>query len=317
MHPDPTLARLEREVRFLRRCAAASLGLLLLGGAAFQSAQRQRFDEIDVERVNVVEPDGRLAMVIASQARLPGVWMDGKEHGDRQGYNGIIFFNGEGDESGGLTHWSERTPDGVRAGGHLSMDRFESDQVVALNYMERPGEYGAGLTVSHFPLASNEEWFAAIDSIGRLPQDQRDAAMRALRRRFIAEGKWETKRMFVGEEGRTSLLRLNDTRGRPRIQLMVDSQSIPGRRGHSTIAGIELLSRATISRASMCDHRTCCGVWFYVARSACDGRFRPIDRSALCQIPLIQTRNGPMLTRVPTRFLRRLAHRMWHSEEIS
>lgn len=228
MHDDSTLARLEREVRFLRRYAAASmLGFLLLGAAAFQSAQRQRFDEIDVGRINVVEPDGRLALVIANQERLPGVWMDGREHGGREGTNGIIFFNAEGDESGGLTHWSERTPNGVRAGGHLSFDRFESDQVVALNYVEHPGYYGAGLTVSHFPVGSSKEWFAATDSISRLPQDQRDAAMRALRRRFFAEGKWETKRMFVGEEGRTALLRLNDTRGRPRIQLLVDSLDVP------------------------------------------------------------------------------------------
>lgn len=228
MHDHATLARLEREVRFLRRYAAASLlGFLLLGGAAFQSAQRQRFDEIDVERINVVEPDGRPALVIANQARLPGVIFDGREHGGRDGTNGIIFFNAEGDESGGLTHWSERTSQGVVAGGHLSFDRFESDQVVALNYMERPGYYGAGLTVSHFPLGSSKEWFAAMDSIGRLPQEQREAAMRALSRRFFAEGKWETKRMFVGEEGRTSLLRLNDTRGRPRIQLMVDSLDVP------------------------------------------------------------------------------------------
>jgi hypothetical protein len=228
MHDHTTLARLEREVRFLRRYAAVSLlGFLLLGGAAFQSAQRQRFEEIDVERINVVEPDGRPALVIANQARLPGVIFDGKEHGNREGYNGIIFFNSEGDESGGLIHWSERTPQGVRAGGQLSFDRFESDQVVALNYMENPGWYGAGLTVSHFPLASTKEWLAATDSIGRLPEDQRDTAMRALRRRFMAEGKWETKRLFAGEEGRTSLLRLNDTRGRPRIRLMVDSLDVP------------------------------------------------------------------------------------------
>lgn len=228
MHDHPSLARLEREVRFLRRYAAASLlGFLVLGAAAFQSGQRQRFDEIDVERINVVEPDGRLALVIANEQRLPGVWMDGREHGEREGMNGLIFFNSEGDESGGLIHWSERTPEGIRAGGQLSFDRFESDQVVALNYTENPGWYGAGLTVSHFPLASTKEWLATRDSIGRLPEGERDAALRALRRRFMAEGKWETKRMFVGEEGRASLLRLNDRRGRPRVQLMVDSLDVP------------------------------------------------------------------------------------------
>jgi hypothetical protein len=228
MHDHATLARLEREVRFLRHYAAASmLGFLLLGGAAFQTAQRQRFEEIDVERINVVEPDGRLALVIANQERLPGVWMDGKEHGEREGYNGIIFFNGEGDESGGLTHWSERTPEGIRAGGHLSMDRFESDQVVALNYMERPGYYGAGLRISDFPVGNTKEWLAAQDSIERLPEAERDAARRALRARFQREGKWEINRVFVGQEQGVAGMRIQDRAGRTRIRIAVDSLDVP------------------------------------------------------------------------------------------
>lgn len=228
MDHHATLARLEREVRLLRRCAAVSLlGLLLLGGAAFQTAQRQRFQEIDVERINVVEPDGRLALVIANQERLPGVWMDGKEHGERSGINGIIFFNSEGDESGGLTHWSERTPQGIVAGGHLSMDRFESDQVVALNYTERPGFYGAGLRISDFPLGNTKEWLAAQDSIERLPESERDAARQALRRRFMSEGKWEINRVFVGQEQGVAGMRIHDRAGRTRIRIAVDSLDVP------------------------------------------------------------------------------------------
>lgn len=228
MHDDSTLARLEREVRVLRRCTAGCLlGFLVLGAAAFQSVQRQRFDEIDVERINVVEPDGRLALVIANQARLPGVWMDGKEHGGREGINGIIFFNGEGDESGGLTHWSERTPEGIRAGGHLSMDRFESDQVVALNYMEWPGYYGAGLRISDFPVGTTKEWLAAQDSIEHLPEGEREAARRELRRRFQREGKWEINRVFVGQEQGVAGMRVHDRAGRVRIRIAVDSLDVP------------------------------------------------------------------------------------------
>lgn len=228
MHHDPTLARLEREVRMLRRYAAVSLlGFLVMGAAAFQSAQRQRFDVIDVERINVVEPDGRLALVIANQQRMPGVVFDGRERGDREGLNGLIFFNSEGDESGGLIHYSERTPEGVTAGGHLSFDRFESDQVVTLNYRERPGWYGAGLTVSHFPQGSSREWFAAQDSIEQLPEAERANATQRLRRRFWEEGKWEVQRVFAGEEGRSAMLRIADRRGHPRIQLMVDSLDVP------------------------------------------------------------------------------------------
>jgi hypothetical protein len=228
MHDDTTLARLVREVRFLRRYAAASmLGFLLLGGAAFQSAQRQRFEEIDVERINVVEPDGRLALVIANQQRMPGVVMDGRERGGRDGINGILFFNSEGDESGGLTHSSVRTPDGIRAFGHLSMDRFESDQVVALSYQESPGSYGAGLRISDFPLGSSKEWFLAQDSIDRLPEPERDAARRALRRRFMTEGKWEINRVFVGQEQGVAGMRIHDRAGRTRIRIAVDSLDVP------------------------------------------------------------------------------------------
>jgi hypothetical protein len=34
-------------------------------------SQRQRFTEIDVERINVVEPDGRIALAIANTQRYP------------------------------------------------------------------------------------------------------------------------------------------------------------------------------------------------------------------------------------------------------
>ncbi|HLM67496.1 MAG TPA: hypothetical protein VK358_08215 [Longimicrobium sp.] len=228
MPDESTLARLEREVRVLRRCAAVTLlGFLLLGAAAFQSAQRQRFGVIDVERINVVEPDGRLALVVANQQRMPGVWMEGREHGTREGMNGIIFFNSEGDESGGLIHHSARAAEGVTAGAQLSMDRFESDQVVALNYTERPGYYSAGLRVSDFPMGSTREWFAAQDSIGRLPESARAAARQALRRRFMAEGKWEVNRVFVGQEQGRAGMRIHDQAGRTRIRIAVDSLDVP------------------------------------------------------------------------------------------
>lgn len=43
------------------------------------SARTQTFDEIDVRRINVREPNGTLRLVISNRARLPGVTMKGKE----------------------------------------------------------------------------------------------------------------------------------------------------------------------------------------------------------------------------------------------
>jgi hypothetical protein len=227
MPPDPALSQLQREVRFLKAYTAGSTLLFLVFAlGAFSYAHKQRFSEIDVERINVVEPDGRLAVVIANEARLPGNIMNGREYSDREGTHGLLFYNSEGDEAGGLTFSSERTPDGIRASGHLSLDRFESDQVVTLNYSEGPGNWSAGLHVSHLPPHILVEWGAAQDSIKQLPEAERPAAMRALRRRFFTAGKWEVKRVFVGEEGRTAQVRINDTSGRPRIRMVVDSLNV-------------------------------------------------------------------------------------------
>jgi hypothetical protein len=46
--------------------------------AGFAAPKVQRFDEIDVHRINVREADGTLRMVISNQARLPGVTEQGK-----------------------------------------------------------------------------------------------------------------------------------------------------------------------------------------------------------------------------------------------
>ena len=43
------------------------------------AAKPQTFDEIDVRRINVREPDGTLRLVISNRARLPGVIVQGKE----------------------------------------------------------------------------------------------------------------------------------------------------------------------------------------------------------------------------------------------
>ena len=68
--------KLEKEVRFLK--AYAVISTLLFGVftvTAFTTQNRkQKFEEIDVERINVVEKDGKLRMVISNHERQhPGI----------------------------------------------------------------------------------------------------------------------------------------------------------------------------------------------------------------------------------------------------
>ena len=68
--------KLEREVRFLKACVVGGtlLGAVLVLTAFTLQNARQKFGEIDVERINIVEKDGKLRMVISNEERQhPGI----------------------------------------------------------------------------------------------------------------------------------------------------------------------------------------------------------------------------------------------------
>src|SRR5215469_6845215 len=81
--------------------ATAVLGALLLTGAA--SPGTQVLGQIRVQRIDIVEPDGTLRMVISNKARLPGVIVKGREQPpEDRPQAGMLFYNDEGSENGGL-----------------------------------------------------------------------------------------------------------------------------------------------------------------------------------------------------------------------
>jgi hypothetical protein len=123
-------------------------GLVLAGSVA---AKPQSFDEIDVRRINIREPDGTLRMVISNRARLPGVVAAGKEHPpvDRP-FAGMLFYNDEGDENGGLVFSGRRDANGdvADSGGMLTFDRYAGKQIVQLAGVHDAKNHIVGLVVS-------------------------------------------------------------------------------------------------------------------------------------------------------------------------
>src|SRR5690242_8952392 len=98
--------QLERDVRFLKRYAVVSTTVFIVVslGAFARPMRHEKFTEIDVERINVMEPDGKYRMVISNRPRSIGPVYKGKPFGYAGGGRpGIIFFNDEGTENGGLT----------------------------------------------------------------------------------------------------------------------------------------------------------------------------------------------------------------------
>src|SRR6476646_4945868 len=110
--PDDIRRELKR-LKIYALVVTALLGTVSL--AAFrQASQKQRFTEIDVERINIVEPDGKLRMVISNRPRSIGPIYKGKPFGYAGGSRpGILFFNDAGTENGGLTFEGKRQPDGT------------------------------------------------------------------------------------------------------------------------------------------------------------------------------------------------------------
>lgn len=125
------VAELKRQNRLLKGgLAIAGVGLLaMLTMAAKSPDERARFRQIDVERINIVNPDGKPAIVLANSRNLPDPIQDGKTiKSDRGQMPGLIFFNSLGDEVGGLIFDGKLDDKGrPKAGMHFSMDRFGGD----------------------------------------------------------------------------------------------------------------------------------------------------------------------------------------------
>jgi hypothetical protein len=142
----------------------------LAGSAAARDQGKvQQFDEIDVHRINVREPDGTLRMVISNHARLPGVIVRGKENPpvDRS-YAGVLFYNDEGTESGGLVFGGHRNAKGevTNSGGMLAFDRYAGSQIVQLAGVHDATNHIVGLIVSDTDDRRNRRVFVGHDKEG-------------------------------------------------------------------------------------------------------------------------------------------------------
>jgi len=197
-----------------------TLALVFVAGAAFQqrTASRPKFDEIDVERINVVEKDGRVRLVIANSARQAVTVVDGKQIlPNRKRDAGLIFFNDDGDENGGMT-WSGASENGTpHASAGLSFDQYKQDETVTLRYSQNGTNRTAGLTVADRPEGS-------IALAAKMNDATTDEARARIRQELVASGVVGSKpRTFVGkDQSGTAKLALSDGDGTPRLLLSVD-----------------------------------------------------------------------------------------------
>ena len=181
--------------------------------------------ELTVRRINIVEPDGRLALVISDHAsQHPGA-MNGRDLPQRDRPAGLIFFNEEGDECGGLIF------DGTKKEASMtySIDQYKNDQIMQIQYAQDSAEGLArsyGLKIwdrsDRFPL---QDQLRYIDSLRRLNDS---SALQAGISSLRDKGMLGVERLFLGRtaDGRTGLF-LRDDRGMPRLRIYIDKQNMP------------------------------------------------------------------------------------------
>jgi hypothetical protein len=219
--------KLEKEVRFLKiYTAAATLFCAVFFLSAFTvQNKKQKFAEIDVERINIVEKDGKLRMVIANKERQhPGV-SDGKiidRKDGKRGTPGLIFFNEKGDEAGGLIV----SDSGGRQFLSLTFDKFRQDQTIGLQHLESDdGSYFAGLKIWDRPETTVDEGLTKLEALRKIPDEVvRKAAIKELKE----SGALGNDRIYVGRgRNKSAFIELLDTKGKTRIEISVDAAGNP------------------------------------------------------------------------------------------
>ncbi|WP_028298042.1 hypothetical protein [Olivibacter sitiensis] len=127
---------MNRELVFLRAFAFATvIGMVFISTSAFKGTGNQKFSEIDVERINIVEKDGTVKMVITNVDRFPNGSdeINGRPTNEgRKKRSGMLFFNEEGIECGGFIYDGRKTDKGHTAGVSLTYDQYDGDQVMQI-----------------------------------------------------------------------------------------------------------------------------------------------------------------------------------------
>ncbi|MDB4891069.1 MAG: hypothetical protein JWL61_2924 [Gemmatimonadetes bacterium] len=220
--------QIRRELRLLKGYAVVVTMILgTLSIAAFkQSARNEKFTEIDVERINIVEPDGKLRMVISNRPRSIGPIYKGKPFGyEGGGRPGIIFFNDEGTENGGLTFAGKREANGTyTANTGLSFDQFNQDQILYFQYSDQNGSRRADFTIADRAPVDIYDMVAERDSLRKIP----DSTARAAALKKWAEPRngqpLFAPRVYIGRDrARSAVINLSDPSGKTRLRMVVDS----------------------------------------------------------------------------------------------
>ncbi len=182
-----------------------------------------------MKKITVVGEDNSPRMVLSNENRQHSGRMNGKDWAKRERPSGLIFFNNEGDECGGLVYQTKEKDGKLISGMSFTMDNYKDDQVIQIlndelytngkSYIER------GISINQFPSGTNiDERNRKLDELKSIPDEKE-------RRAKISElmkNEGSVNRLFIGKtKGNSSGLFLSGPDGKPKMMIYVDEKGEP------------------------------------------------------------------------------------------
>ncbi|MGA3010115.1 MAG: hypothetical protein ABSD72_07615 [Terracidiphilus sp.] len=206
----------------------AFASVILLG--ARKPPSNATYDQITVHRINVIEPDGTVRMVISDHAEFPGAYYMGKEYPrtDRDA-TGMLFNDEEGTENGGLIFGGKKDKDGVtHSWGHLSFDEYQRDQTMVVESSSDGDSHHTyyALNDDDTPWAITPELSAEWQRVAAMPAGpERVAALKAWHDKY--PGGIVNRGYFGRNLDKSVSLSLKDQQGHERLVARVLADGTP------------------------------------------------------------------------------------------
>lgn len=166
--------------------------------AAASQQPSAAFDTLTVQRINVVDPDGKMRLIIANSARLPGAIVHGKSY--PRSVNdaaGVLFLDSKGEEMGGIA---------------LAKLRDNDVANLIFDYTYQPTD---GIKILKEESADGTKWRAAFDIFDRRPYTGAVASSQGV------------QRISLADQNQNAELVVSDPQGHPRIRIGVDAAGTP------------------------------------------------------------------------------------------
>jgi hypothetical protein len=222
---------IEKKVNFLMAYAIASTMIICFFTlSSFKNkADEKIVDEIVAKKITIVGEDNLPRMVLSNEKRQHSGRMNGKEWPKRERPSGILFFNNQGDECGGLVYQTKEKDGKIISGMSFTMDNYKDDQVVqVLNdeyYANGKAYIQRGININQYPTGTNiEDRNKKVEEINKI----KDEKERKLKLSEVYEKEGAVNRVFLGRtKGNSSGLFLSGPDGKPKMMIYVDENGNP------------------------------------------------------------------------------------------